>query len=168
LLSRVTLSARGDVSGLAIDPQDNAVFTGYLASDGLVTTPGAWEPARPFYAPAFATRISRLGEVVSSTLLGSNGDVGFSLALASNGDAVISGHAASPPTYRTVNPVPIPPDLFREGSSSFLARVSSDATTARYAFVIPDWSLVTLVSDQVALFQTRTSLVFLTLPVVDP
>lgn len=168
LISKVTLGARGDVSDLAIDPQGNAVFSGYLASDGLVTTPGAWEPSRPGYIPTFVTRISPLGAVVSSTLFGSHGDVGYSMALTSNGDAVISGYVTNPRAFRAVNPAVIPADLFPDERRYFVARVSADGTTARYAFLIPSWNLVALSSDDVALFQTRSGLVFLNLSSVDP
>jgi hypothetical protein len=113
----------------------------------------------------FVTRLSRDGEIVSSTLFGGAGDAAHSIAIASNGDAITTGSTRGT-SFESVNPVLAPPEMFapEPGLKGFIARISADATTVRYAFLIPWAGLFALPSDEQAIFASDTGIVLVNLP----
>lgn len=85
---------------LALDESDNAVVTGWTASDDFPTTPGAYDESYndEYDSDVFVAKLSSSVENLlwSTYLGGSSYDGGYDLALDTSGNPVVTGDTASP------------------------------------------------------------------------
>ncbi|MBV9278989.1 MAG: SBBP repeat-containing protein [Chloroflexi bacterium] len=90
--------------GIATDSQGSAYVTGQAFSDGLVVTPGAFQPVHRGIADAFVTKLGATGTLIYSTYLGGdNFEAGEAIAVDGSGSAYVAGYTDSP-NFPTADP----------------------------------------------------------------
>lgn len=119
-----------ETHNLVLDAAGNPYVSGYTSSTNFPTTAGALQPKYGGGSfDAFVTRLSADGStLLASTYYGGSGSEGINLDAA--GNVYISGPSTSPNLQMTA-------DVFRAnnagGSDMFVAKLSSNLTTLRYA-----------------------------------
>lgn len=125
-------SSLDEGQGIALDPTDRVIVTGFTQSTAFPTTPGAYDASHNGNRDAFVTCLNEAGTalVYSTFVGGAYDDSSQCVAVDGSGNALIVGDTGSSDFPTTAGAVD---ESFNGGTDVFVTRLSSDGSALSFS-----------------------------------